>query len=188
MQNHPQQDPTLPQGFTVTFRERFWKKVDKNGPAPQHRPELGQCWIWNGSKNDSGYGQMQRGIRGAGLVRATQASKLINGEQLPSGHIYLHKCDNPSCVNPTHLIAGTHADNVRDKISKGRIGWGVSVGESHPNSKLCRESIETIKHSGLSSKALALMFGVNPSTINRIKNGTSWASGYGGVITLTGVS
>jgi hypothetical protein len=29
-----------------TLEERFWEKVDKNGPVPAHRPELGPCWVW----------------------------------------------------------------------------------------------------------------------------------------------
>src|SRR6478609_5365672 len=59
------QDPTLPQGYSISFRDRFWKKVDKNGPIPAHRPELGPCWIWTGwICSGTGYGGIQAGHKG----------------------------------------------------------------------------------------------------------------------------
>lgn len=188
MRKYPQQDPTLPQGFTITFRERFWSKVDKNGPFPTHQPALGQCWIWKGSANELGYGHIQKGKRGAGKIRAPWASKLLNEESIPLGQNALHKCDNAHCVNPDHIFFGSHADNVHDKINKGRQGWGVKVGEDHPNAKLSRESVEFIRRSELTGKQLGEVFGVNAATINRARYGKTWMSGYGGVVVLRGVS
>ena len=39
------------------MEERFWEKVDKNGPIPEKRPELGPCWLWLASISDNGYGK-----------------------------------------------------------------------------------------------------------------------------------
>jgi hypothetical protein len=39
----------------MSLPERFWKKVDKNGPVPAHRPELGPCWLWTGALVGRGY-------------------------------------------------------------------------------------------------------------------------------------
>jgi hypothetical protein len=45
----------------VDIARRFWSKVDKNGPVPPHRPELGQCWVWTGSVQPRGYGTFSVG-------------------------------------------------------------------------------------------------------------------------------
>ena len=98
------------------------------------------CWEWQGAKTDFGYGVIGRGIRGYGLVRAHRASWEIAYGEIPLGLIVRHRCDNPSCINPEHLLLGTHADNTRDKIERGRgdtamshaviaekTGWGTGV-------------------------------------------------------------
>jgi hypothetical protein len=48
----------MPNQYTnTTPSERFWAKVDKNGPIPAYRPDLGPCWLWTASKRADGYGQ-----------------------------------------------------------------------------------------------------------------------------------
>jgi len=42
---------------SATLEDRFWAKVDKNGPVPAHRPELGPCWIWTAARFKRGYGK-----------------------------------------------------------------------------------------------------------------------------------
>src|ERR1035437_916757 len=37
-----------------TEAERFWAKVDRNGPVPAHRPELGPCWVWEAGHDRPG--------------------------------------------------------------------------------------------------------------------------------------
>jgi hypothetical protein len=97
---------------------RFWEFVDKNGPIPPHRPDLGPCWIWTRAKHPAGYGLLMG--PGHKLVRATHISLDLAGRPLPSGLCALHHCDNPPCVRDEHLFHGTHADNAADKIAKGR--------------------------------------------------------------------
>jgi len=48
---------------------------------------------------------------------------------IPQGFYVLHKCDNPNCVNPSHLVLGTQKENIGDMVAKGRGNW--ARGNSH---------------------------------------------------------
>lgn len=100
---------------------RFWLKVNKNGPVPPHRPELGPCWLWTGARDRGGYGQFSG--------RAHRWSWLIHHGYRPGHGLFVcHHCDNPPCVRPDHLFLGTASDNARDMVAKGRQGRRVGVG------------------------------------------------------------
>lgn len=80
------------------------------------------CWIWQGGKsNKSGYGAFTMGV---GHVEkgnyAHRASWWLFRGPIPKGMLVLHRCDVKLCVNPDHLFLGSHADNVADKVRKGR--------------------------------------------------------------------
>jgi hypothetical protein len=88
---------------------RFWRMVQKTDG----------CWLWMGAKFRRGYGQF-RGYKGKSWKAHRFAFKLNGGELVPGEYI-CHRCDNPSCVRPDHLFAGTPTDNVQDCIRKGRL-------------------------------------------------------------------
>ncbi len=98
-----------------TVEQRFWDKVDKNGPVPTHRPWLGPCWIWTPSKNSGDYGKIR--IDGVLVLAHRLAWEIKTGTPPGEKHI-LHECDNPPCVR--HLFIGTQFDNMRDAAKKGR--------------------------------------------------------------------
>ena len=78
------------------------------------------CWYWECACHPDGYGVIQRGGRGEGLVRATHVAYELAYGPLPLGTEACHRCDTPPCVRPTHLFAGTRLDNVTDMHAKRR--------------------------------------------------------------------
>lgn len=88
---------------------RFWNKV--------LRMESG-CWEWQAQRDADGYGRFMGLGKKMGLAHRFAFSTFV--APIPPSLCVLHDCDNPPCVRPDHLKLGTHADNVRDKIAKGR--------------------------------------------------------------------
>ena len=87
--------------------ERFWSKVAKGE----------NCWIWQASVDRGGYGTF--GFDGRVQKAHRVAYQLVIGP-IPVGLHILHSCDNPRCVNPAHLRAGSRSENMRDKVARGR--------------------------------------------------------------------
>lgn len=87
----------------------------------------------------------------------------------------MHKCDNPACVNPGHLRAGTLAENNQDVAKKGRMSKRPRFeGESHPRAKLTECDARRIKESTSTQDHLAQLYGVSQATISGIQTGKSW--------------
>lgn len=136
--------PRCPSHFTP--EERFWSKVDKNGPVPEHRPDLGPCWIWNAARKEKGYGVFWDGTR---LIRAhTYCYRLLIGE-FPQGKVPDHLCRLPFCVNPYHLEPVTSLENCKrgggawaihrgNRCSKGHLLEGKNLGRQWTNGKYHR--------------------------------------------------
>lgn len=89
---------------------RFFKKIEKTET----------CWNWTASTNGRGYGQFGLGARKLGNIKAHRYSWWLHNCDIPDGMCVLHKCDNPTCVNPDHLFLGTKQDNSRDMYTKQR--------------------------------------------------------------------
>jgi len=85
------------------------------------------CWEWQRTCNDDGYGQLRVAGR---MVYAHRLAFELGVGPVPSGMKVLHRCDNPACINPKHLFAGTQSDNMRDCFLKGRSRGAVMPGGS----------------------------------------------------------
>lgn len=102
-------------GFRGSLADRFWRKVT--------RASDDECWLWIGSTDRKGYGQIRMpGSKGESRLRLAShiALELAGRGTVPKGMEALHTCDNPPCVNPAHLVIGTHRENMEDSWNKGR--------------------------------------------------------------------
>lgn len=151
--------------FSQSDIERFWSKVDKSGGEDV-------CWIWKEGKCRNGYGKFWAQNM---TIRAHRASFIISKGKIPSDKPYVcHTCDNPSCVNPRHLFAGSNMDNVNDMISKGRIRIGDRCGAAKLTDSQAMMIIELLKDGKHTHRWIAGQFGVHRTTVSLIANGKTW--------------
>lgn len=145
----------------------FWSKVDKGS----------ECWTWTGTHDHYGYGVVYtgHGRRGRKQIKAHRlAFALANSIPLPDRTVEVcHSCDNPSCVRPEHLWAGSHTENMQDQFSKRRHAFG----EKNGHAILTEDAVREIRRrcaNGERGVSLAREYGVCHSTITAIKNGRNW--------------
>ena len=129
------------------------------------------CIEWTGKATaHGGYGAMTAG-RGY-KIRAHRLAWALRHGPIPSGKIVCHKCDNPKCCNVLHLFLGTKADNMDDKMRKGRgSAPPMHLGEKHPKATIPDADFPAIKASKETLHVLAARYGVSTMTIWRIRKG-----------------
>lgn len=154
---------------------RFWSKVDLREWEP------GACCAWGAATNAAGYGVLNSGGHNGRPLLAHRVSWEIHNGPIPAdgppphGWVVEHTCDNPQCVNPTHLRLGTYRSNAADMCAKGRQARGAKQG----GAKLTADAVHTLLAalaSGATSIAeAAATHGVSTSTIYKIVSGERWA-------------
>lgn len=134
------------------------------------------CIEFQGARFSSGgYGAVRHEGQ---TVRAHRlAYCAANGISLASiaGVEVRHSCDNPPCINPAHLLLGSHADNMRDMFERGRRK--AAVGEKVWTAKLTPDDVVQIRRAnaaGESQRSIAFRIGLNPTTVRKICLRETW--------------
>lgn len=140
--------------------------IEKTQPLP------GGCIEWIGSKTKLGYGRFWLN----GTMRfAHRVSYEMNIGGIPKNKIIMHLCDKPSCVNPDHLVAGTHKDNTQDMLSKGRCN--PPKGE-RGSTKLTSSDVLKIRalyNNGELQKNIAAQFDIHQVMVSQIVTNKVWS-------------
>ena len=149
----------------ISTLDRYWAKVDASaGP--------GACWLWTGAPDKDGYGIFWDGTyspNGRGhYVRVNRWTFEQFVGPLAAGQQVCHSCDNPPCVNPSHLWAGTCKENLLDRDIKGRSVTAILTPESV---RLIRGDFAK---GGISKAALGRRYGVHANTIRAVLFGQTW--------------
>lgn len=151
----------------------LWEKVDIKQPH--------ECWPWKGYRNEDGYGRTwinDKGYYAHRVIFNLVHPNVIELSAPKSTHdqgFLLHTCDNPSCCNPSHLFVGTHADNMADKVKKGRSP--NFSGDNGPRCKLTMVQANEIREkrkNNVSAKQLANDYGISLSSIKTLLAGKSY--------------
>jgi hypothetical protein len=159
--------------------ERFLSRITKTAT----------CWLWNARCFPNGYGQFRIDKRQLGAHRVSWA--IHHGEFPDASLCVCHRCDNPACVNPSHLWLGTHQENAADKKAKGRANnphgqrhgsylhpESTAKGERNGQALLSAQQVaairETYSRGGVRQKDLALQFGIGQTTVSAIIRKTNW--------------
>ena len=156
--------------YTLT-PHRFWLHVKRSSGLFCSK-EKTECWLYvpprkGVQKTKTGY--LKAWLSGKN-VDAHRVSYILTRGFIPAGLLVCHTCDHRNCVRPSHLFAGTHADNGRDMQEKGRS----AKGEDHGMSFLADEQILAIRYAhaaGSTQALLAEQFGVRQAHISRIVRG-----------------
>jgi hypothetical protein len=136
--------------------------------AEKFTREPSGCWSWDGA-SDSRYGQF---FLNGKVHKAHRASWMLYNGNIPGGIRVLHRCDNPMCVNPSHLFLGTLSDNTLDCVSKGR--WNRPNGIKHYCARLTETKVRFIRKSPRSCEDLSRKFSVSAQTIHEARTRKTW--------------
>lgn len=136
------------------------------------------CWVWGGGISSTGYGVFW--MEGKNRNSHTVAYEFFVGEI--GDWWVLHTCDNKACVNPEHLYLGSHADNTKDAVERGRMATGDKHGsktsnrdfsfDKNPNKGISKENCIAIRAAilgGVKPAWIASQINVNLSTVYRAK-------------------
>lgn len=116
----------------------------------------GDCLVWTRCLNTDGYPRANIRGNSNGKVHR-EVFYEFNGHYPP---VVRHTCDNPTCINPDHLVGGTPRDNMKDRSERGRTYGHVTKDEATKAVKL--------RESGKTYKEISQCLGVKPKRVEYI--------------------
>lgn len=132
---------------------------------------LSKCVEWPFGKDGYGYGCT---THNGGKDRAHRAQwERKNARNVPDGMVVRHTCDNPSCVNPDHLVIGSQAENIADQAKHGRKAMGERKGGAKLTDAIVLEARRRVS-SGETVQSIAKEFGVHPGTMSQACRRDTW--------------
>jgi hypothetical protein len=151
--------------------ERFWEKVDKNGPTQPHMKT--PCWVWTAATAGGGYGTFGDYRPRLTQVPAHRIAWEFKHGPVPKGKQVLHRCDHRPCVR--HLFLGTPKDNVHDMLKKGRKVNGDHRGVLNGRAKLTEADVRDIRRRGQGrQEVVAREYGVTQVLVSQILRRKVW--------------
>lgn len=135
---------------------------------------INDCWIWQKSINNSGYGTIR--YNGKTCLAHRISFMLYYKIYVPSEICILHKCDVRNCCNPHHLMTGYHQDNYDDMVKKGRARH--CKGEKNGGAKLSDNDVIEIRNqyanAELHKSEIAKFYNISSYTVHNIVRGKTW--------------
>lgn len=141
--------------------KRFTAKINKTET----------CWIWVGALDRLGYGNFW--FKGKNWLAHRIAYLLYTGPILNGLHV-LHNCDTRRCVNPKHLRLGTHAENMQDKVFRGRSKRG-SLAKTAKYTETQIIEVFELREQGLKHREISAKTGIPMGLIGNVLTGKHWS-------------
>jgi len=126
------------------------------------------CQIWMSPLTNTGYGRISINNK---VMLAHRASYEAYIGKIPKGIDVCHTCDNPSCINPSHLFLGTHKENMEDMVIKKRQAYGE---RKIKQAKLTDEDVLIIRNTKESHIKLSVKYNVCRQLISMVKQNKRW--------------
>lgn len=124
-----------------------------------------KCWQWCGIiKGRKGYERPVFNLEGRTVNATRLVYELVKGEKIPNDKLIRHTCDNDMCVNPAHMIIGTHDENMRDMVDRERVGLPHTVVKA----------IKRLLSQGRPHQEIANLYGIPRSTVTNISTGRTF--------------
>lgn len=131
------------------------------------------CLEWQRAKAGKGYGVVIFEGRRRWVTHVVWES--AHGRNLGPGMRVLHSCDNPPCIEISHLREGTQKENIQEAVQKKRHVSNFKPGEESGHSKLTENQVKMMRYwRHLGPTVWARVLGVTKAVASKAILGRTW--------------